>query len=643
VPLWFNLCLGSCAPPRRAAAVPAPHPLDPLSGAEITAAVRALKGYPAFPKEGLFPVFSLREPAKEEVLHYTPGQPFAREAFAVVLDRTANRTFEAVIDLRAGRVSSWKEVPGVQPMLLGGEYNLVPKLVRADARWQAAMRRRGIQDFENVMLDLWAPGYLGPEEAPSRRLIRALSFYRGNASSPYARPVEGVITLVDANHGRVAEVIDRGVVPLAAGGREYAGGPPGRARPPGPGFSVQGHEVRWQNWRFRWTLDPREGLVLYTVGYQDGGRLRSILYRGSLSEMIVPYADPDPSWSFRSAFDVGEYGIGRWANSLVPGQDAPDNATFFDATFADDDGTPAVQPRAAALYERDGGLLWRHYDEDMERTAARRARELVLSFTTTSGNYDYAFNWVFRPDGSMGLEALLSGIMLPKGVRARQAGGHGEGAAERYGHLVAPNVLAVSHQHFFNFRLDMDVDGPSNTVVEMETHSAPAGPENPLGNVFFMTEQPLVSELKAERDLDLAANRLWKVINPQARNALGQPAGFILLPGENAVPYARPESVIRRRAGFLDHHLWVTPYAPDERYAAGEYVNQSAGGEGLPKWTRADRPLENRDVVLWYTMGVTHLPRPEEWPVMPAHRAGFQLLPAAFFDRNPALAPPPSR
>src|SRR5262249_55650095 len=156
------------------------------------------------------------------------------------------------------------------------------------ARWQAAMRRRGIQDFENVMLDLWAPGYLGPEEAPSRRLIRALSFYRGNASSPYARPVEGVITLVDLTHGRVAEVIDRGVVPLAAGGREYAGGAPGRARRPGPGFSVQGHEVRWQNWRFRWTLDPREGLVLYTVGYQDGGRLRSILYRGSLSEMIVP-------------------------------------------------------------------------------------------------------------------------------------------------------------------------------------------------------------------------------------------------------------------------------------------------------------------------------------------------------------------
>jgi primary-amine oxidase len=405
---------------------------------------------------------------------------------------------------------------------------------------------------------------------------------------------------------------------------------------------VEGHAVRWQEWRFRFALDPREGLVLYTAGCQEGDRLRPVLYRASLSEMAVPYADPDPNWTFRSAFDVGEYGIGRFANSLAPAADVPENAVFFEATLADDHGAPYAQPRAVALYERDGGLLWRHYNEETERLETRRARELVLTCITTIGNYDYALSWIFRQDGSLAAEVLLTGIMLTKGVPARQAEGR-TGMEEPYGHLVAPNVLAVNHQHFFNFRLDLDVDGATpNSVYELETRAAPAGRQNPAGNAFFMTEQLLASEQKAQRDLNLAANRLWKVVNPAARGALGGPPGFLLIPGANAVPYARPEAFVRRRAGFLDHHLWVTRYAPGERYAAGDYLNQSRGGEGLPKWTKADRSIKNEDVVLWYTMGVTHLPRPEEWPVMAAHRAGFQMLPAGFFERNPALTLPPN-
>ena len=54
-------------------------------------------------------------------------------------------------------------------------------------------------------------------------------------------------------------------------------------------------------------MHPREGVVLYRVGYEDDGKLRSILYRASLSEMVVPYGDPAPSWFFRGVFDEGEY------------------------------------------------------------------------------------------------------------------------------------------------------------------------------------------------------------------------------------------------------------------------------------------------------------------------------------------------
>ena len=125
--------------------------------------------------------------------------------------------------------------------------------------------------------------------------------------------------------------------------------------------------------------------------------------------------------------------------------------------------------------------------------------------------------------------------------------------------------------------------------------------------------------------------------NPGARNALGHSTGYAILPGENAVPFALPDSWIRRRAGFINAHLWVTPYSDEEKYSAGDYPYQSKGGDGLPKWTAADRSIDNRDVVLWYTMGITHNPRPEDWPVMPVHEAGFKLVPWGFFPRNPAL------
>ena len=109
------------------------------------------------------------------------------------------------------------------------------------------------------------------------------------------------------------------------------------------------------------------------------------------------------------------------------------------------------------------------------------------------------------------------------------------------------------------------------------------------------------------------------------------------MPGENSPPFSSPQYLSRKRAAFVSHHFWATRYAPEEMSAAGTYPNQSLGGEGLSRWVRDNQPLVNEDVVLWYTLGVTHTPRPEEWPVMPAAHAGFRLLPVSFFSRNPAL------
>jgi primary-amine oxidase len=633
IPLWLSLSVIAAA---------AQYPLDPLTADEIAMAASVLKQSGHTTDSSRFPMIVLQEPPKAEVLNYRTGSAFRREAFVVVYERAANQTAEAVVDLNSRKLVSWKPVPGVQPSFMLEDYEILQDVVRKDPAWQAAIRKRGITDLEHVQLDPWSAGNFGFPEEQGIRIFRAVALYRGPGLNAYARPIEGVVAYVDMNAKRILKLADSGVTPVAKAPFEYDQKSVGKlriapkllsiAQPQGASYQVNGSEVRWQKWRFRYSVHPREGLVLHTVGYEDGGRVRPILYRASLSEMVVPYGDPSPAWFFRGVFDEGEYGLGQMMFPLEPGADAPNNAVFFSATLPDAKGTARTVERAVALYERDGGILWKHLDMDSGHNESRRARDLVLSAVATVGNYDYGFNWIFHQDGTLEMDVVLTGIMQTKGVAGHQ---------DHHSHLVMKDVAAVHHQHFFNFRLDMDVDGAAgNSVLEMNTEALPAGPGNPFHNAFTMREQPLRREMEAQRQCSLAASRKWKIVHAGVTNALGQAVGYMLVPGENSVPYAAANSAVRKRAGFLNAHLWVTPYDATETNAAGYYINQSKGGEGLPKWTEANRPVENQDIVLWYTMGITHIPRPEEWPVMTPHHAGFKLAPAGFFSSNPALDVP---
>ena len=625
-------------------------PLAPLAKDEILATVQILKQAARVGNDSRFSLITLREPPKQEVLDPRPGSGPDREAFVVVYERNRNQTFEAIVDLSSRRVSSWKEIHGVQPSFLTEDAKIVEDAVRADPRWQEAMRKRGISDLSKVRIDDWAGGYFGDPKESGFRFRRAISYYGGDPSdSTFATgPVEGVVVYVNLNTKKVFKFTDTGVVP-----RPKSPTAPSREddhprealkrlqviQPDGTSFRVQNNEVNWQNWRFRFAMNSREGLVLYTVGYEDRGKLRSILYRGSLSEMVVPYADPSEAWYFRNAFDEGEDSMGRYANSLEPEVDAPSNATFFDATLADETGVPLLVPRAVALYEKDGGLLWKHFDRDNNHSNSRRSRELVLSWIATVGNYDYGFNWIFHQDGTLEMRVLLTGIMETKGVDLASES-HNPAPDMAYGDLVNRNLLAVHHQHFFNFRLDMDVDGTNNSVMEMNTVAESANPRNRYKSAFVMKGTALRSEAEAHRNVSLASSRKWEVVNPSVKNGVGASTGYILVPEENSVPYAAPDSWMRKRAGFINAHFWATAYDPAQLYAAGFYANQSRGDDGLPVWIRANRSLQDSDVVIWYTLGVTHIPRPEEWPIMTVHPAGFRLVPDGFFDHNPAADVP---
>lgn len=622
------------------------HPLDPLSSAEIEKTVSVLRTSPNFPRTALFSTVQLSEPAKETVLSFKPGSTVQRKAFAIVFDREKNKTFEAEVDLSSAKIANWKEISGVQPLVFSGEYEVLEELVKADPRWQAAMKKRGISAFEDVAVDGWAVGQISDEY--KGRLLRGLSYFKGKSANYYGRPIEGVVAIVNMNTRTVVAVNDTGVIPISQKNQDFDEASVGKLRekpkpllisqPEGASYKINGNEITWQNWRFRYTMHPREGLVLHTVSYDDEGKTRPILYRASLSEMVVPYGDPDENWRWRAAFDVGEYTVGRLASPLEANVDAPSNAQLIDATFADDDGKPYPLERAVAIYERDGGILWKHFDTVSGKNESRRARELVMFFVATIGNYDYAVNYIFKQDGSIEIDLALSGIMLAKGVKEKTANGNHH--AENSGHLVSENIIAPHHQHFFSFRLDFDVDGVKNSVTELNTSAMPAGANNPYLNGFVMRESTFKTEQQTQRTMDMQAARVWSVMNPSAMNALGQRTSFILVPGTNSLPYTAPESLLRKRAQFINSHFWATRYSATELYAAGDYPNQSKGGDGLPKFAADNSAIEDQDVVIWYTLGVTHIPRPEEWPVMPVTHAGFKIIPGGFFSRNPALDVP---
>ena len=611
------------------------RPLDPLTGDEIVAAVAVVREARDLGERVRFVSVELREPAKDALAAGTPP----REAFLVVLTNDDGMTHEAVVSLDERRLLDWRDVPGVHPAIHIDEFDDAGNAIVADPRFREALARRGIENPDMVMVDPWS---IGCFEDGDRRLARGLAWLRSDleGDNAYSRPIGGLVGVVDLNTMEVVRIDDHGVLPVPSGeGGDYRPGaiaPPRTdvrayeiTQPDGPSFTLDGHALAWQGWTLDVGFSPREGLVLHRIAYAG----RPVCHRASIAELVIPYGDPNPTVHFKNAFDIGEFGLGPLVNALELGCDCLGEISYLDAWVNDSRGGATALPNAICIHEEDIGILWKHFDYRSGRTDVARARRLVVSCIATVGNYEYGFYWYLGQDGTIGFEAKLTGVLHTAGVPEGDPGPH---ATE-----IAPGVAASVHQHFFCARLDMDVDGTKNTVVEIDALSEPRTPRNPDGSAFSTDRRVLGRESQARRSVHSAAARRWRVESAERRNRVGEPTAYELIPGEGIEPMALPDSEFRRRARFLDHHLWVTAFAADERYPAGEYPNQSPGGDGLERWTKADRPLEGEDVVLWYTFGSHHVPRLEDWPVMPVVRCGFELRPVGFFDRNPALDVPP--
>jgi primary-amine oxidase len=616
------------------------HPLDPLTADEIRRVAAVLRREGGVGAGWRFASIELREPGKAAL---GEGDAIDREAIAVCWDRADGRAYRAVVSLAGDAVTGWEYLPGQQPNMTVDEWHECDEMLRAHPALAEALARRGITDLSLVLTDMWAYGAaLVPERYRGMRIGWSDVWYRDSPDgNPYAHHVTGLHPVVDLNGMTLLEIEDlfdgsaaqaevRGeYLPTLTGLplREVA--PLEVRQPSGAGFTLSGRLLSWQNWRLRLGFNHREGLVLHQVGFVDGGRLRPVAHRLSFAEMFVPYRDASPDHYRRTAFDIGEWGLGFMTTSLELGCDCLGEISYLDAVVHDSAGEPRVIRNAICVHEEDSGVLWKHVDE-RTGAAVRRQRRLVISFHVTVANYEYLVYWRFYQDGNIECEVRATGIVVTSHVSGPGLPAHGT--------VVDQDTYAPFHQHFIVARLDLDVDGPANTVYAV---SSEAVADDAFGLGLVVREVPLRTEAEGKQDYDWSVQRGWKVVNESVLNGLGSPVGYKLVPS-GAFPALLPSSSPAfLRAEVIGHTLWVTPHHPDERWPCGDFPNLSSHDEGLPRWTAADRPIENTDVVLWYVFGIHHITRPEDWPVMPTDAVSFWLKPFGFFDRNPALDVPP--
>lgn len=405
-------------------------------------------------------------------------------------------------------------------------------------------------------------------------------------------------------------------------------------QPEGPSFEVRGNFLTWEKWSMHVGFNYREGMTLHDVRY-DG---RSVFYRLALAEMFVPYGDPRAPYPRKAAFDLGNDGAGINANNLVLGCDCLGLIKYFDGWHTTGSGMPLKLPNVICCHEQDDGILWKHTNFRTKNAVVARSRILVLQTIITVSNYEYIFAFHFGQDASINYEVRATGIMSTSPIDI--------GNKAPYGTVVAPGVLAPYHQHLFNLRIDPAVDGHNNSLQVEESVPMPVDdPEihNPFG-VGYTTESRVV-ENEGGLDLDVARNRVFKIINENKTNPVtGTPVGFKIFPFYSQMLLAHPQSYHAKRSEFAEHAVWVTRYDDDELFPAGKHTMQSLGGDGLGSAikrrqadTAAESSVRNQDIVIWHTFGSTHNPRIEDWPVMPVEKMDVGFKPVNFFTGNPGV------
>jgi primary-amine oxidase len=582
--------------------------------------------------------------------------------------------FVELITEQTAIVISCETLPaGVQPMLTPDDCELAELLIHQSTEIATILYERyNITNIKQVSCDPWSIHLASDEEiqltqwdcsngttttGKPGRLVQTFLYYRMYGDdyecNHNAHPID-ILPTVDLNARKVIDIfgLDRlppPKIPVASvnfhrkllstntylekSWRNETLRPYIVSQPEGPSFTVStddNNTVSWQKWSIQVGFNYREGIVLHNIKF-DG---RSIVNRASLVEMAVPYGDVHPPFQRKCAFDIGDYGLGYCANSLELGCDCLGHIYYFDFHVIDSAGTPILKPKVVCMHEQDDGLLWKHVEYRNGYNESRRSRVLIISSIATVVNYEYLFYWIFTQDGTMEYEIKLSGELstnLLSSVEEKRIINNVDGTSgntgdndnqPNHGVIVAPAVNAQFHQHLFCVRLDMAIDGPDNTVSEIDIVRQPYDAiTNPYGNGFSVQETILPTEQEAVRVADPTKARCWKISSHHCRNLINhKPTAYKLIPytfgPAQPTLLADPMSALTKKGMFATANLWVTKYNDKERFPSGEYTPQQVGpADGLPKWIEQNRDIVGTDIVVWHSFGVCHIPRIEDFPV----------------------------
>ncbi|KAI7321919.1 putative copper amine oxidase [Hortaea werneckii] len=577
------------------------------------------------------------------------------KAFSTIVRRT-NKFHEAIVDLTQQKVESNVRLgPNVHAPGDGEEIMAIERIALEDEGVQAEIAKLKLPEGSSIVVDPWIYGSDGIND--DDRMWQTFMYMRDPQNSNeadsnhYALPLS-ISPVISSESMKVIRIdhLPTGkdntikepqpwtpkpaneYIPEAQSFRTDLK-PLNVVQPEGASFSVthQGTSsiIEWQKWSFRVGFNQREGMVLYDVRY-DG---RSLFYRLSLSDMNIPYADPRHPFHKKSAFDLGDAGAGVMANNLKLGCDCLGSIHYLSAVLSDDKGEPMDMPNVVCIHEQDGGIGWKHTNYRTGRAAVVRNRELVLQSIITVANYEYILAFQFNQAGEVDYEVRATGILSTQPID--------EGLDVPWGTVVHPGVLATHHQHIFSLRVDPMIDGHQNRLVYDEALPMPRSEFNSHGTGYFSKET--VCETSGGYDIDISKNQVYKIQNAGVRNSVNnKPVAYKI----HAPPFQKiisdTESFNYKRAEFSDRNIYAVKYRDGELFAGGKYTNQSRGGTGVRSWANRKENIVDDDLVVFVQFGINHIPRIEDFPVMPCEIIKVSMKPVNFFDKNPALDVPPS-
>ena len=616
------------------------HVLDPLSQAEIESCVAVARGAVEIGARTRFVAISTAEPER--------GEESPRRRAEVLLHHPDQRSVDRlIVDLEDGEAVSVETLPGRGAGARARRGRAVRGGGAAGPQFVAALARRGVTDPATVDIDPVAAGYNGRPRSRSAGGWRGSS--RSCARAPAAtrtparwRASSGSSTSTAASWSTSRTATRSRCRPATASTGPRRVGPLRDDVKPIHVTSPRARASRSTATRcagrsgdLRVGFNRREGLVLHDIAYEDGGRVRPIAEARLVRRDGRPVRRPGPLLPVaarhrRVQRRDDDQLAGRWAAT------ASARSTTSTSPTSAPDGSAVTIPQAICMHEEDDGILWKHTDfrtghgrgaarpptRDLQHRHRRQLRVRVLLVPAP------------------GRDDRLRG----QGDRDRRDAGAGRRRAAEYGETGRPTPRTASTTSTSSARdwtststADRQLGRPRCTPRRLRTvprtRTATPGERSPNARAPSCEAIRRLDSRGALVDRDEPGE-------PQRGRRAGRlPADPGRQHGAVRDPRLLPAQPRRlRRPPPLGHSLRRRRALPGRRVP----VPAPRAATGCPRWTEADRPIEGTDVVLWYTMNHHHVPRPEDWPVMPVARLGFELKPWGFFDRNPALDVPPS-